>query len=145
MTIEQIIYTTIEFNPVKNIGIDAEDYFVECMNELRNNIEFELAIEPVFKLLEKFPSVNFGSPGPIVHSLECFKGTYENYLFQSLERKPTPLTVWMFNRIINAESKVSEKQKLIFRLKSLLSNPLIEKETIDTINDFLDYQTKTTS
>ena len=113
------------------------------MEDLENNDDFELAIEPIFKLIEKYPLTDFGSPGPFVHTLESFTGHYESYLFESLNRRPTRLTIWMLNRIINGEQNIIIKQNLIDRLHSFIHHPLIDEETIDTINGFIAFQNKT--
>ena len=90
---------------------DNESYFYKPMDDLRVNSDFELAIEPIFRTMEKFPETDFGSPGPFVHALEFFAGHYETYLFESLKRRPTPLTIWMLNRIINAEQNIIIKPR----------------------------------
>jgi hypothetical protein len=66
-------------------------------------------VEPLLKLLEKYPDADFGAPGPVVHFVErFFKKGYEALLVASLKRKPTAHTLWMLNRIING---VQGKQK----------------------------------
>lgn len=144
MTTQQIIETLKNFIPFneEDPENDNESFFYKPMAELRLKEDFELVIEPIFKLIEKYPLIDFGWPGPFVHSLESFVGHYEDYLFESLKRRPTPLTVWMLNRIINQEKNEIIKTNLIDRLLSLLRHPLIEKETIDRIKDFVEYQNK---
>jgi hypothetical protein len=144
MTTTEILKLLNDFVPFdENDPIyDNESYFYKPMDELRLNSDFELAIEPIFKTIEKFPSTDFGSPGPFVHTLESFAGHYESYLFDSLKRRPTPLTIWMLNRIINAEQNIIIKQNLIDRLHSFIHHPLADKETIDTINGFIAFQNK---
>jgi hypothetical protein len=61
------------------------------------------AVEPVLRFMESHPSLDFGSPGPLVHFIERFNGdAYVDALRASLERTPTPHTAWMFNRVANA-------------------------------------------
>ena len=142
MTIEQIIETLNNFTPFEENDLenDNESYFYTPMEELENNKQFELAFFPIFKLIEKYPETDFGSPGPLVHTLESFPGKYEDYLFESLKRRPTPLTVLMFNRIINGEQNGIIKQNLIDRLPLLLDHPLINEETANLIKGFIEYQ-----
>ncbi|OQP63334.1 hypothetical protein A3860_25950 [Niastella vici] len=90
--------------------------------------------------MEKYPATDFGSSGPLVHTLESFSGRYENYLFESLNRRPTVLTIWMFNRIINAEQNILIRQNMVDRLQALLTHPFVDKETSDDINRFVEYQ-----
>jgi hypothetical protein len=144
MTTQQIIETINNFTPFSDNDSenDNESFFYESMEELKSKRDFKLAIEPIFKLIEKNPLSDFGFPRPFVHTLESFIGDYENYLFESLNRRPTPLTVFMLNRIINGEKNIIIKENLILRLKALLTHPSLDKETTDAINRFVTYQTK---
>ncbi len=58
----------------------------------------------MFHTMERLDGVDLGTPGPLVHTLESWRGGYEEMLVQSVRRKPTPLSVWMVNRILNAHS-----------------------------------------
>jgi len=144
MTTVEIIKLLTDFIPFEkdDPNNDNESYFYKPMDDLIANSDSELAIESIFRTIEKFPSTDFGSPGPFVHTLESFEGLYEIYLFESLKRKPTYLTVLMLNRIINAEQNIIIKQNLIDRLHALIYHPLIDKETIDSIDGFIDFQNK---
>ncbi|WP_084225642.1 hypothetical protein [Paenibacillus pectinilyticus] len=78
------------------------------------------AIEPLLKLLEDNPDVDFGSPGPIVHFVEkYYKKGYEEKLIVSLYRRPTNHTLWMLNRIING-SENELKQQYLNVLKDII-------------------------
>lgn len=71
--------------------------------ELRGRLDADPnVVAPIlFNFLERLDQADLGSPGPVVHLLEALPG-YEGHLQQSLRRRPTPLTVWMVNRILNA-------------------------------------------
>jgi len=43
----------------------------------------ESAIQEMFRLMERMPDAELGSPGPLVHTLEAILG-YETYLVDSL-------------------------------------------------------------
>jgi hypothetical protein len=64
------------------------------------------AILTILKLIERLSDTpdlgdcQLGTPGPMVHGLEQLPG-YEPQLIESVARFPTPLTVWMVNRIMN--------------------------------------------
>lgn len=60
----------------------------------------------------------FGTPGEPVHILESYGGHYEHHLFNSIDRNPTLMTVWMLNRIINGTKELSSRQQLIDKLKN---------------------------
>ena len=146
MTIQQIIETLNTFTPFEEDDLenDNESCFYALMEEVKKSKDYELAFDPIFKLIEKYPQADFGTPGPFVHTLESFPGKYEDYLFESLKRKPTSLTVLMFNRIINGEQNSIIKQNLIDRLPLLLDHPLINEETVNTIKGFIEYQNEAT-
>ena len=142
MTIDQIKKILDEFIPFDEDDLenDNESYLYELTEKLKENNNGKTAIENIFLLLEKYPNFDFGSPGPLVHTLESFKGDYENLLIESLNRKPTPMTVWMLNRIINGTSSAVERVKYLNIMKDLLKNPMIDSSTNEDIIDFLKYQ-----
>jgi len=47
----------------------------------------------VFQYLEKYPDLDFGSPGPLVHFLESSYTCYISDLLESVHRRPVPLTI----------------------------------------------------
>jgi hypothetical protein len=57
----------------------------------------------LFRTMERLDGAELGSPGPLVHTLEEWQGDYESLLVESVRRKPSWLTVWMVNRILNAQ------------------------------------------
>jgi hypothetical protein len=142
MNIEEIIRIITDFSPIDeaDLNYDNESYFYDIMDQLEISDSYEMAIDPIFCMMEKYPHLDFGSPGPLVHTLEKFKGRYEDKLFKSLNRKPTPLTVWMLNRMINGEKNSKQKNELIERLKSLLSHSGIDDVTKNEVQFFIDFQ-----
>ncbi|BFT72432.1 hypothetical protein [Paenibacillus sp. P36] len=86
------------------------------------------AIEPLLKLLEDNPDVDFGSPGPIVHFVEkYYKKGYEEKLIVSLYRNPTNHTLWMLNRIINV-SENEQKQQYLNVLSDIIERSIEDKK-----------------
>ncbi len=78
------------------------------------------AIPAIFKFFESHPDKDLGSPGPLVHFLEE-ENDYLSELEQSVLRKPTDLTVWMINRILNgADSK--ERGRWLAILDKIINN-----------------------
>lgn len=116
--------------------IDKIDFLVE---ELRKNKDGYLACESLFRLFEKYPNREFGTPGEPVHCLEQYSGVYENFLCQSLKRQPTVMTLWMLNRIINAADSVDFENYLEL-LHQSIHHPLANKETIALAEHFYQYQ-----
>jgi hypothetical protein len=83
----------------------------------------ERGILAMFQLMERMPEVDLGSPGPLVHTLEQMRGHYESELVESLKRKPTPLSVWMVNRILNVTRSPEQRQFYLNLLRLAADHP----------------------
>lgn len=142
MTTDEIINTINHFVPFSEDDLinDNESFLSALMSDLESKNDFIRGIEPIINLIEKFPHSNFGNPGPLVHTLEAHQDLYEEYLKNSLNRKPVPLTVWMLNRIINSEKNILVKENLFDILQSLTNHPNIDTETLKTVENFIDFQ-----
>ena len=92
-------------------------------------------------LLERHPNVEFGTPGEPIHTLESYGEKYRPFLYASLNRKPTYMTVWMLNRIINAKDE-KEKPQLIELLRKLSIHESADEATRESAMDFYLYQSK---
>lgn len=78
--------------------IDPAYHLCEELEELDNPAE---AIEPLFRLIEGSPDIDYGGPGPIGQFLESFDGgIYEESLLQSLQRKPTLYTLSLLDTLL---------------------------------------------
>lgn len=98
-------------------------------------------VDPILRFFEAHPNVDHGTPGSLVHYVESFSGLgYEQHLLASLERKPTPPTVWMLNRCINGAPSASERERLRRLLALARNHPLTDDPTRETIDDFERYQ-----
>lgn len=67
------------------------------------------AVEPILRLIERSPDIDYGGPGPFGTFLELFyrKGSgmnYEDLLIESLKRKPTAYTIFLLDRICRDKS-----------------------------------------
>ena len=92
----------------------------------------------MFHTIERLDGVNLGTPGPLVHTLESWRGGYEEVLVQSVRRKPTPLSVWMVNLILNARPPNAESWREL--LRSVADNPAASAVTRAEANRFITYQ-----
>jgi len=73
----------------------------DALEELENPFE---AVEPILHLIERCPDIDYGGPGPFGSFLEKFyrkdsNVRYEDLLLESLQRKPTPYTIFLLERI----------------------------------------------
>ena len=99
------------------------------------------SVEPVLRFMEEHPELDYGSPGPLVHFIEghYLKG-YEEYkdkLIESVGRRPTILTVWMLNRVLNITKEPEKRQALVQAMRQAASNPKTDKATLAGIQIFL--------
>src|SRR6516225_6786063 len=94
----------------------------------------------LFRTMERLDGVELGTPGPLVHTLEAWRGGYEKLLAESVRRKPTPLSVWMVNRILNVRPPDAESWLAL--LRSVTGNPAASDETKAVANGFIEYQTR---
>ena len=82
----------------------------------------ERVVPELLALMERFPQADFGTPGPLVHALECQPG-YPEQLAASLERQPTELGAWMANRLLNSRLPRDERSAWLRRLTAVASHP----------------------
>jgi hypothetical protein len=95
-------------------------------------------IEPILRFMESHPSLDFGSPGPLVHFVERFYGRgYEQRLLQSIQRRPIALTAWMLNRVINGTKDAGTRMSFIDLMEKASGNPLVDQETRDLMAHFV--------
>ena len=94
-------------------------------------------IDPILTFIETHPDFDFGSPGPLVHFAERFyRNGYEEKLLQSIARKPTNLTAWMLNRVLNGTKEPARRQELAEVMKGIATHPLADDVTRQTANHF---------
>lgn len=143
MTIEEIIKTLNEFVPFSEEDTvnDNESYLRDLMNAWLKAKNKEKGITSIFQLMERYPHADFGSPGPLVHALEsCGVESYERELHRSLMRKPTPMTIWVYNRIINQEENTQIIRGHLERLKLFCKHPQTDIQTKSAIERFINHQ-----
>ena len=108
--------------------------------------EVEALSEPMsvfpdfFALIERLSDSELGTPGPLVHTMEKHSGHYEQLLADSLKRKPTDLTVWMVNRILNGEpaDSVFWMDQLSTAAEHPSATPLVKEQALH----FIEFQKK---
>lgn len=87
------------------------------------------------------PRFDLGTPGPIVHTLEKLPG-YQQYLMESLARFPTPLTVWMVNRILNVSEKNIDRERWLDVLRKISNDQNMSEITKRSAQKILNFQLK---
>lgn len=106
--------TPPDFDPM-NVTADGPDRLQAICAELFERDDPECWAPLLYSLMERLDDADLGSPGPIVHTLEAWAG-YPSGLAESLRRKPTPLTVWMTNRLLNTEPSDTPDWLALLRL-----------------------------
>lgn len=92
----------------------------------------------MFGVMERLDQSRLGTPGPLVHTLEKWRGGYELFLAESLRRKPSPLTVWMANRILNLNPPDAATWMTL--LQSVADHPAASEESKRQAARYLVYQ-----
>ncbi|MCM0665894.1 hypothetical protein [Flavobacterium tyrosinilyticum] len=121
MKIEKIIN---EFDRLIKIASEEDNKYafqdpayelIDDLEESGNAFDF---VEPIFRLIEKSPDIDFGGPGPFGSFLEKFyhKG-YEEKLLDSLNRNPKKYTIFLLSRLCNDSNNPKNKE-----YKSILSS-----------------------
>jgi hypothetical protein len=96
------------------------------------------AVEPILQFMENHPEVDYGTPGPLVLFVEAFS-CYERKLIESIQRKPTPNTVGMLNRVINSKSDPQQRRTVISVLEGVVENLAADAMTRSRASYYLDY------
>jgi hypothetical protein len=122
-----------------NPGARGWEQLDELCDEMRAVNDPATCAPVMFRTMERLDGVELGTPGPFVHTLEAWRGGYVNLLTQSIRRKPTPLSVWMVNRILNARPPDTESWLAL--LRSVADNPAASVETKSEAERFIKYQT----
>jgi hypothetical protein len=104
----------------------------------------ERAIPALFAVMERLPESDLGSPGPLVHTLEKLPG-YEAELVNSVRRQPTPLSVWMVNRILNTDLSGEGRSEWVALLEMAATHPAASGTVRVDVADFLRLQGRNVS
>lgn len=94
----------------------------------------------LFDVMERMPDVEMGAPGPLVATLEQMRGRYESELAESIKRKPTALTVWMVNRILNGTRDQGQRQFYLDLLRFAAEHPEAPDSARHKARHFMEHQ-----
>jgi hypothetical protein len=123
-----------------NLGSAGCDRLYHLCDEMREINDASTCAPVMFHTMERLDDIELGTPGPLVHTLESWRGAYEALLAESIQRKPSPLTVWMVNRILN--TRPSEADAWLALLRIAMSHPSASEATKADAADFLRRQTE---
>lgn len=123
-------------NNVSSNGIERLYELTDAVSKLPNP---ELAIPEMFGLMERMPDAELGSPGPLVHTLEAIPG-YEAQLVESMRKKPSLLSVWMVNRILNSPIAEDRRHDWMTLLQDSADRPDVPEAVRHDARDFISRQ-----
>ncbi|HEX5103189.1 MAG TPA: hypothetical protein VFV87_05230 [Pirellulaceae bacterium] len=137
-SVEQLIEDIKAYQPSGNENDDLDRLYAitesyESMGGLSR------AVPVIIDAFERFPEAWWGNPGPLVHLVEhC--GGHVDLLIDSIRRTPTPTTVWMVNRILNAAIHLDVRTKLLATLTFAANDTRTSEATRTAARSFLDHQ-----
>ena len=119
--VELVIEALEQFHPGPSEAHSVGRLY-EILAELEELPDCTRAVPALFGVLERFPSGEFGSPGPIVHALDAIAPCSKE-LALSLLRQPTFYTVTMVNAILNSKLSNANKAFWLSALENVQHNP----------------------
>jgi hypothetical protein len=85
---DALVSIDFDYSDVEADGWGKLDRLCDEMRELSD----AAACAPIMlRTMERLDNVELGTPGPLVHTLESWRGEYEALLAESVRRKPSPL------------------------------------------------------
>jgi hypothetical protein len=129
-------FTLRDFDPA-NVESNGDDRLLAVCTELQERDDPDRWAPLLYSLIERLDEADLGSPGPIVHTLEAWDG-YRPLLAESLHRRPTPLTVWMANRVLNSDPP--DAPAWLDLLRQAANHPAASADAVTDARAFLDYQ-----
>lgn len=119
----------------------AYDILDDAEKEMDNPSDL---VEPLFRLIENSPNIDFGGPGPIGSFVERAdwekdQEAYEQKVMDSLKRKPTEYMIFMLFRICN-DRKNPRIVNLVSFLKTFAEADFLDDYWKEAIKeDFKDF------
>jgi hypothetical protein len=130
--------TLFDFDPM-NIDANGDDRLRAVCTELAERDDPQRWAPLLYSLIERLDEADLGSPGPLVHTLEAWSG-YRPLLAESLRRRPSPLTVWMANRVLNSDSP--DALEWLELLRRAAEHPTASAQAQADASNFLEYQAR---
>ncbi|WP_260598088.1 hypothetical protein [Sphingomonas endolithica] len=95
-------------------------------------------VKAALAFIERHPDLDYGAPGALVHFAEEFyrKG-YEAALLSSFDRRPTSLTAWMVNRLLNGTQTATESEVYVSAVEKAEADPSTDSSTRAEITRYL--------
>jgi hypothetical protein len=144
LTFDQILAGLAALKPedfdLMRLDSDGSERLNALTEELMLLPQPERGVRAMFEVMERLPKSDLGSPGPLVHTLEQMRGHYESELIESIRRRPTPLAVWMVNRLLNASRAPEERLAYLDLLRFAAEHPAAPEAARHEAQHFIEYQ-----
>jgi hypothetical protein len=127
-----------------DVDASGRERLAELTDALMSVDNPEKFIPELFSVMERLPDSDLGSPGPLVHTLERLHG-YENELVRSITRCPSVLSVWMVNRILNADLPDDVRRSYMVVLEKAATHRSALQSVREDARDFIEFQMRKTS
>ena len=121
-------------------NIDSSDFPSCCETAVAEIKRLNLsigAIEPLLSFMTKYPDLDYGMPGALIHFIESFpEAAYIDFLIRCIQKQPTEHNVWMLLRIMNTWES-SRQDEYIGIMKTALLHPNINEGVKESIKEYL--------
>jgi hypothetical protein len=124
----------------KNIHARGWERLAELTDALTSVPDADKAIPEMFSLMERLPDADLGSPGPLVHTMERWRGGYEHELVNSIRRCPSMLSLWMVNRILNTDLPDDIRRSYMALLNEAAIHPNAPETVREDACSFVEFQ-----
>ncbi|MHA3774109.1 hypothetical protein ACXR0O_21480 [Verrucomicrobiota bacterium sgz303538] len=129
---------------LEEVNLDGNDNLEGDLDALTEPLNGESDVpelfSAIFRLLEAHPDADFGTPGPLVHLIERYRGEYERLLAESVHRAPMHTTLWMVNRILNTDIPATERAEWLSLLSTTQQSASVADEMRELAAEYLKYQ-----
>ena len=140
-TIDQVL---ADFGALQPSDFDNEAAGISKLYGLTNELmalpEPERAIPALFAFMERMPSTELGTPGPLVHALEQMRGHYEHELVESIKRQPTGSAVAMAIGLFNGTDDVEQRKFYFDLIQFAMEHPSRSDSAFYEAQNFIEYQ-----
>ena len=125
-----------------------EPRFLNQIDDLVNSInpnEIDSIYPYVFSFFAKYPEIEMGNPGTLVHAVEKFYPNYLAVLKTSLSSCPSITAVLMAHRILNSQLAENERQELLGLLSVIASSEKVPRSISLEASELLEFQRNKTT
>jgi hypothetical protein len=139
-SVQQLISEIRSYEPSGNENDDVDRLYA-ISESFESIADLSRAVPAVLDAFERYPDAWWGNPGPLVHLLEhC--GGHVDALIQSVNRIPTPTTVWMVNRVLNGAVDPELRSRLLACLEVAANDVRVSETTRSEAESFVEFQSR---